>query len=77
MTATFDNFIDGRWTSSRTGETFANENPASKGSNLGFFQSSSPDDIDEAIGAAAMRSAHGVPRRCPSARRMSRSSSDC
>ncbi len=52
MTATFDNFIDGRWASSRTGETFANENPASKGSNLGFFPSSSPDDIDEAIGAA-------------------------
>jgi aldehyde dehydrogenase (NAD+) len=52
MTATFENFIDGRWTPSRTGETFGNENPASKGSHLGFFQSSSPDDIDEAIGAA-------------------------
>jgi aldehyde dehydrogenase (NAD+) len=52
MTATFDNFIAGRWKSSRTGQTFENENPASKGSNIGFFQSSSPDDIDEAIGAA-------------------------
>ena len=49
---TFDNFIDGRWKPSRTGQTFENENPAFKGSNLGFFQSSSPDDIDEAIGAA-------------------------
>jgi acyl-CoA reductase-like NAD-dependent aldehyde dehydrogenase len=52
MIATFDNFIDGRWKPSRTGQTFENENPASKGSNLGSFQSSSPDDIDEAIGAA-------------------------
>jgi len=52
MIATFDNFIDGRWKSSRTGQTFENENPASKGSNIGFFQSSDPDDIDEAIGAA-------------------------
>ena len=54
MTATSENFIDGRWTSSRTGQTFENENPASKGSNIGFFQSSSPDDIDEAIGAAGI-----------------------
>jgi len=49
---TFENFIDGRWRSSRTGQTFENENPAVKGSNLGFFQSSSSDDVDEAIGAA-------------------------
>jgi len=49
---TFDNFIDGRWKTSRTGQTFENENPAFKSTNLGFFQSSSPDDIDEAIGAA-------------------------
>jgi aldehyde dehydrogenase (NAD+) len=52
MTATFENFIDGRWKPSRAGQTFENENPASKSSNLGFFQSSSLDDIDEAIGAA-------------------------
>ena len=52
MVETFQNFVDGRWQSSRTGQRFANENPAAKGSNLGFFQSSSPDDIDEAIVAA-------------------------
>jgi aldehyde dehydrogenase (NAD+) len=52
MIPTFDNFIDGRWQPSRTGEVFENENPASKGSNVGLFQSSSPDEIDEAIGAA-------------------------
>ena len=49
---TFENFIDGRWRSSRTGQTFENENPAVKGSNLGFFPSSNSDDVDEAIGAA-------------------------
>jgi aldehyde dehydrogenase (NAD+) len=53
MTTTFENFIDGRWKPSQTGQTFEDENPAAKGSNLGGFQSSSPDDIDEAIGAAA------------------------
>ena len=52
MTDTFKNFVDGRWKPSQTGQTFDNENPAVKGSNLGFFQSSGPDDIDEAIGAA-------------------------
>jgi len=52
MTATFTNFIGGRWMASRTGRTFQNENPAAKGSNLGFFQSSGPEDIDEAIAEA-------------------------
>src|SRR5262245_6177190 len=52
MTETFRNFVAGQWKTSRTGQTFENENPASKGSNLGFFQSSGSDDIDEAIGEA-------------------------
>ena len=52
MPDTFNNFIGGRWQPSRTGPTFENENPALRGSNLGLFQSSSPDDIDEAIGEA-------------------------
>ena len=46
------NFIGGRWTASKAGQTFENENPAIKGSNLGFFQSSGAEDIDEAIGDA-------------------------
>jgi aldehyde dehydrogenase (NAD+) len=53
MTETFKNFVGGRWKASRTGQTFENENPASTGSNLGFFQSSDADDVDEAIGEAA------------------------
>ena len=52
MTETFNNFVGGRWKASRTGQTFENENPAFKGSNLGFFQSSDVDDVDEAIGEA-------------------------
>src|SRR5258705_1806447 len=52
MTETFSNFVGGRWVPSRTGETFENENPAVKGSNLGLFQSSGPGDIDEAIAVA-------------------------
>jgi aldehyde dehydrogenase (NAD+) len=63
MPDTFNNFIGGVWKPSQTGETFDNENPAVRGSNLGFFQSSSPDDIDEAIAVAdaAFRTWRGVP----------------
>ena len=52
MTDTFKNFVGGRWKSSPSGQTFENENPAIKGSNLGLFQASSPEDIDDAIEAA-------------------------
>jgi len=52
MPETFRNFIAGQWKCSRTGQTFENENPAIKGRNLGVFQSSGPDDIDDAIAAA-------------------------
>jgi aldehyde dehydrogenase (NAD+) len=52
MTDTFKNFIGGGWKASRTGQAFENENPASRGSNLGFFQSSGAEDVDEAIGEA-------------------------
>jgi alpha-ketoglutaric semialdehyde dehydrogenase len=52
VTDTFKNFVGGQWKTSKTGQTFENENPAVKGSNLGFFQSSGPEDIDEALGEA-------------------------
>ena len=52
MIETFKNFVGGQWKAAKSGKTFENENPASKGSNLGFFQSSGADDIDEAIGEA-------------------------
>jgi len=54
MSETFKNFVGGKWKPSRSGQTFENENPASKGTNLGFFQSSGTDDIDEAIGEAEL-----------------------
>jgi aldehyde dehydrogenase (NAD+) len=50
---TFNNFIRGQWTPSRHGATFGDENPAHRGSNLGAFQSSTVDDVREAIDAAA------------------------
>jgi aldehyde dehydrogenase (NAD+) len=52
MADTFRNFVGGQWRVSPTGQTFANENPASKGSNLGFFQSSGAGDVEHAINEA-------------------------
>ena len=50
---TFSNFIRGQWTRSRHGATFLDENPAKRGSDLGAFQSSTVDDVREAIDAAS------------------------
>src|SRR5216117_2143529 len=52
MIETFKNFIAGEWTASRGGVVFENENPAVRGSNLGFFQSSTAQDVGEAVAAA-------------------------
>lgn len=49
---TFKNFINGEWVPSRSGQIFVNENPALKGSHLGEFQLSSPDDVRDATTAA-------------------------
>lgn len=48
----FRNFVNGQWTPSRSGQRFDDENPALRGTSLGSFQSSTPDDVDDAIGAA-------------------------
>jgi aldehyde dehydrogenase (NAD+) len=53
MVETFKNLIGGAWKSSRSGATFEDENPAFRGSNLGRFQSSTVEDVAEAIAAAA------------------------
>src|SRR4030095_1042995 len=60
---TFENFINGKWTSSRNRATFENENPARRGSIIGLFQSSTPEDTLEAIDAA--EKAYGSWRRTP------------
>src|SRR5262247_3078076 len=49
---TFKNFVNGEWKASRNGATFENENPAQRGSNIALFQSSTPDDVREAIDVA-------------------------
>src|SRR3954466_9945152 len=61
------NLIDGTWMRARGAATFDNENPASRGSNLGLFQSSTAEDVDAAIVAAAAASAGW--RRTPLATR--------
>jgi acyl-CoA reductase-like NAD-dependent aldehyde dehydrogenase len=50
--ATFKNFVNGEWKTSRSRTTFDNENPALRGSNIALFQSSSSEDVREAIDAA-------------------------
>ena len=49
---TFRNFVNGKWSGSSDGATFENENPALRGSNIGLFPSSTPDDVREALDAA-------------------------
>jgi aldehyde dehydrogenase (NAD+) len=49
---TFHNFVNGEWKASRNGAAFENENPASRGSNIGMFQSSTQEDVREAIDVA-------------------------
>ena len=61
------NLIGGAWTRARGAATFGNENPASRGSNLGVFQSSTAEDVDAAIAAAA--AASSAWRRTPLAAR--------
>jgi aldehyde dehydrogenase (NAD+) len=50
---TFENFVCGQWKPSRGGATFGNENPAIRGSNLAEFQSSTSQDVRDAVDAAA------------------------
>ncbi len=47
------NFIDGAWTESSTGETFTNEDPSRRGSELNRAQASTEADVDAAVTAAA------------------------
>jgi aldehyde dehydrogenase (NAD+) len=60
---TFKNFVNGKWTSSRSGATFEDENPARRGSTIALFQSSTPEDTLEAIDAA--ETAYRTWRRTP------------
>ena len=48
----FLNHIAGRWVPARSGRTFANHNPAT-GEHLGDYPASGPEDVNDAVAAAA------------------------
>jgi aldehyde dehydrogenase (NAD+) len=66
MAETFLNYIGGRWAPARSGRTVHNLNPAT-GEILGDFPSSGPEDVDEAVAAAAK--AFGAWRLTPAPKR--------
>jgi aldehyde dehydrogenase (NAD+) len=48
----FKNYISGEWAESRSGETFANVNPANTDETVGLFQASNAEDVNDACAAA-------------------------
>ncbi len=49
---TYQNFINGEWTSARGGETFVSTNPARFSEIVGYYQKSTPSEIEQAVRAA-------------------------
>jgi aldehyde dehydrogenase (NAD+) len=49
---TYQNYIDGQWSDSVSGETYTITNPAHKSQTLGIFQKSNNEDAERAIEAA-------------------------
>src|SRR6184192_1375290 len=66
-TKTYHNFIDGRWTPSRSREWIENTNPADKRDVIGRFPRSTEEDVSAAVSAAA--AAFDGWRRTPAPRR--------
>ncbi|MRH41116.1 aldehyde dehydrogenase family protein [Aquibacillus halophilus] len=52
MVATYQNYVNGQWIDSETGETYPSTNPANAEEVLGYFQSSSVADVKNAIESA-------------------------
>ncbi|CAN5815063.1 aldehyde dehydrogenase family protein [soil metagenome] len=50
---TYGNYIDGQWKPSASGQTFENRNPANTDDLIGIFQTSSRQDVEEALDAAS------------------------
>lgn len=48
----YGNFINGEWTASSSGDTFENRNPARSSEVIGYFASSGPEEVDQAVAAA-------------------------
>jgi aldehyde dehydrogenase (NAD+) len=63
MAELYKNYINGKWVDAKSGKTFENRNPADRHDLVGFFPASSPEDVDEAVGAAkkAFAKWHVVP----------------
>jgi aldehyde dehydrogenase (NAD+) len=53
LVQTYQNYIGGAWTSSASGRTFENRNPARNAEVIGLFQDSTVADVDAALDAAA------------------------
>src|SRR5918996_1234468 len=64
---TFQNYIDGEWVASQSGEMFENINPADNRDVVGRFPVSSGEDVDAAVAAA--KAAADRWRRLPAPRR--------
>ena len=63
----FQNFIDGTWVSSVSGDLFENRNPANRDDLIGVFQKSARQDVERALDAA--RRAYEHWRLVPAPRR--------
>lgn len=48
----YKNFINGKWVECKSGQTFANVNPADTRDVIGLFQNSGPEDVNAAVKAA-------------------------
>src|SRR5689334_3327818 len=51
-TTTYQNYIDGAWVSSSSGDLFENRNPANTNDLIGVFQRSTRDDVALAVESA-------------------------
>lgn len=63
----FKNYINGEWAETKSGQTFANINPANTDETVGMFQASNADDVNDACAAAA--AAHSAWSELPATRR--------
>ena len=52
MARKYQNFINGKWVDSKSGQTFENRNPANWDEVLGTFPKSGKEEVDEAVRAA-------------------------
>jgi alpha-ketoglutaric semialdehyde dehydrogenase len=50
---TYQNYVNGKWTSAASGKTFQSLNPCNQNEIIGHFASSGPEDVKAAVDAAA------------------------